>query len=448
MGLVIVGLSLLYLYCYFSQYSKKWQGVGKVVSAVSCIALILGSYYLLVTAGMLSSITGANTKTDYISIIVMDDDPATSVDELNGYNFGIATAVDRTNTDKALADVEDTLGSSVDYTECGTIDQVVAALYAGNVDVIVVNEAYRDTIEETYENFSTDTRIIETYKYVTEISSANSVNVSKEPFVVYISGNDTYGAISQTSRSDVNILAVVNPKTNNVLLLSTPRDSYVELSIAPGSQDKLTHSGIYGIDCSMDTLGNLYGVDINYYIRVNFTGFQNIIDALGGITIENDTAFTSHDSYYFEQGTLELDGLHALHYSRERKAFALGDIQRGINQMKVMKAMIAKMTSPAILTNYSSLMSSVSDSFQTNMSSDEISDLVKLQLGESPDWNIVSYNVSGDTDYRYTYSVSSTALSVVILNEDTVESAKYLINAVMNGEEITQDMADSLTEND
>ena len=448
-AIIIVALSLLYLYTYFTQFgSKGLRRAGTFLSILLCICLVAGTYYVLVTKGALNKISGAKTKTDSISLIVMSQDPAKEVKDLKGYNFGIATAIDRENTDHALKDTSDTLGYDVDYTECGAIDQVVNTLYDGDVDVIVLNEAYRQTIEESRENFSDETRVIVTYKYESVINDANSVNVNTEPFVVYISGNDTYGEIAETSRSDVNILAVVNPKTKNILLLSTPRDSYVELSIAPGSRDKLTHAGNFGVDCSMDTLGNLYGVDVNYFIRVNFTGFQNIIDALGGVTVENDVTFTSHDGYTFEQGTLELDGLHALHFARERKAFAMGDIQRGINQMKVMKAMIKKMTTPAVLNNYSSLMKGVSDSFLTSMDDDEISSLVKMQLKDGSEWNTVSYNVSGTTSYEYTYSVSSTPLSVVNLNETTVQNAKDLIKKVLDGESITQAEADALTQND
>ena len=448
-ALVIVGLSLLYLYTYFTQFgSKTMRRTGTFLSILLCICLAFGTYYILVTKGTLNKISGANTKTDSISLIVMDQDPAKTVEDLNGYTFGIATAIDRENSDHALSDTGNTLGYAVDYKECGVIDQLVDSLYNGDVDVIVLNEAYRQTIEESRVNFSTETRVIITYKYEKELEDANSVDVVSEPFIVYISGNDTYGEIAETSRSDVNILAVVNPKTKNILLLSTPRDSYVELSIAPGSRDKLTHAGIYGIDCSMDTLEMLYDIDINYFIRVNFTGFQNIIDALGGVTVENDVSFVSHDGYTFEQGTLELDGLHALHFSRERKAFAMGDIQRGINQMKVMKAMIKKATSPAILNNYSSLMAGVSDSFLTSMDDKEISALVKMQLKKNTDWNTVSYNVSGTTSSEYTYSVSSTPLSVVILDQSTIDSAKTLINKVLNGESITQQEADSMTKND
>lgn len=446
LSLVIVGLSLLYLYTYFTQYgSKALRRAGTFLSILLCICLGFGTYYILVAKGTLQKIAGAHKKVDSISLIVMDQNPAKNINELNGYTFGIATTIDRTNTDKCIKDVNKELDTTIDTKECGAINEVVSALYDGEVDVIIFNEAYRQTIEESRENFSKETRVIKTYKYESELKKANNVNVKDEPFIVYISGNDTYGAIADTSRSDVNILGVVNPNTKTFLLVSTPRDSYVELSIAPGqTKDKLTHAGIYGVDCSMDTLGNLYGIKTNYFVRVNFTGFQNIIDALGGVTIKNDVAFTSHDGYRYETGTLELDGLHALHFARERKAFTNGDFQRGQNQMKVIKAMVKKMTSPSILSNYASLMSGLTDSFQTNMTDDEISALVKAQLKNNTDWNIVSYNATGTTGSEITYSWPSKPLSVVYLDQTSVDNGKKLIKKVMEGGSVTQAEADAL----
>ena len=448
-AIVIIGLSLLYIYTYFTQFgSKALRRAGSFLSILLCICLGFGSYYILVTKGTLQKISGASKKTDSISLIVMNQNPAKEVSELNGYNFGIATAIDRENTDKCIKDVSKELGYDIDTKECGVIDQLVTSLYDEEVDVIILNEAYRQTIEDTRENFSKETRVIKTYKYESELSKANNVNVKDEPFIVYISGSDTYGEISDASRSDVNILGIVNPKTKTLLLVSTPRDSYVELSIAPGqTKDKLTHAGIYGIDCSMETLGNIYGVKPNYFVRVNFTGFQNIINALGGVSIHNDTAFTSHDGFYFEQGDLDLDGEHALHFSRERKAFKNGDFQRGANQMKVIKAMVKKMTSPAILGNYASLMSSVSDSFRTSMEDDEISSLVKQQLKVGSDWNVVSYSATGTVGNEYTYSYAASPLSIVYLDQTSIDNGKTLIKKVMDGQSVTQEEADALLVN-
>lgn len=279
-------------------------------------------------------------------------------------------------------------------------------------------------------------------------------DITKDPFVVYLSGNDTYGDMSEEGRSDTNIIAVVNPSTQNVLLLSTPRDYYVQLNAdydypvtegfsGSGYYDKLTHAGNFGMGVSIGTLENLYNVDCDFYLKVNFTGFIDIVDGLGGITIENESEFTSWDGYYYPAGTLNLDGEYALNYARERHAFATGDNQRGINQMKIIKAMVEKASSPAILTGYAKIMASVSDNFETNMSQSNISSLVNMQLLKGIDWNIVSYSVTGSGSKSSTYSTSS-SVYIMIPDDTSVANAQALIQSVLNGEEITQEYADSL----
>lgn len=449
--LAIIILSLLFCVTFLSQSSRKFRLFGTILAFILSIVLSLGSYYLLSTAGMLDAITGYTSKVDKISLIVLDDDTATETKDLEFYVFGVLENIDKTNTAKALADVDRIISGNYDTSAYSDANSLVEALYMQEVGVIVFNEAYRDSVLENYPDFTDETRIIQTFTYETKIKkTTSSVKITTEPFIVFLSGNDTYGSISDTGRSDTNILAVVNPTTKTVLLLSTPRDYYVELTgdeFPAGAYDKLTHAGIYGVDVSMNTLGNLYGVDVNYYLRVNFTGFMDIIDALGGITIENPEAFTSWDGYYYPAGTLDLNGLYALNFARERHAFALGDIQRGINQMKVIKAIVAKASSPAILTGYTDIMSGISQSFSTDMTSDEISSLVKMQLNDGGSWNIISYNVSGTNASNTTYTTPSQYLSVVEPDLSTVENAKLLIEAVRNGEEITQEYADGLTNN-
>lgn len=281
-------------------------------------------------------------------------------------------------------------------------------------------------------------------------------NITKDPFIVYLSGNDTYGELDEDGRSDTNILAVVNPTSNDVLLLSTPRDSYLALYAdydfdvtdgfsGDGCYDKLTHAGNYGLGVSIGSLENLYNIDCDFYVRMNFTGFVEIVDALGGVTIENETEFTSRYGYYFPAGTLDLDGEYTLHYVRERYSFATGDMQRGKNQMKVIKALIQKALSPSVLAGYSDILASVEDNFETNLSQGNISALVQMQLLTGADWNIVSFSVSGESTRSTTYSTSS-SVSVLMLDDTDVANAKALIEMVLNGETITQDYADGLAE--
>ena len=272
------------------------------------------------------------------------------------------------------------------------------------------------------------------------LSDAEAKKIAKEPFVVYLSGVDTRGELTEKARSDVNILAAVNPVTKQVVLINTPRDYYVDLA-GTNSKDKLTHAGLYGVQTSMDTLGNLYGVDVQHYIRINFAGFINIVDALGGVDVYSDQAFTSVGSpgYYdpttFAEGWNHLDGKAALAFARERHAFKTGDVQRGINQMKVIDAMLNKIKSPALLMGFSKIMDSAADCFVTSLSQNQISALVRMQLSDFAEWNIESYTVTGSSgSSTKCYSAKGQKLYVMKPDESSVAKAKEMIAAVLGGE--------------
>ena len=273
------------------------------------------------------------------------------------------------------------------------------------------------------------------------LSDAEAKKITKEPFVVYLSGVDTRGELTEKARSDVNIIAAVNPETKQVVLINTPRDYYVDLA-GTNSKDKLTHAGLYGVQTSMDTLGNLYGVDVQHYIRINFAGFINIVDALGGVDVYSDQAFTSVGSpgYYdpttFAEGWNHLDGKAALAFARERHAFKTGDVQRGINQMKVIDAMLNKIKSPALLMGFSKIMDSAADCFVTSLSQNQISALVRMQLSDFAEWNIESYTVTGSSgSSTKCYSAKGQSLYVMKPDENSVNEAKALIAAVLGGED-------------
>ena len=273
------------------------------------------------------------------------------------------------------------------------------------------------------------------------LTGAEANKITKEPFVVYLSGVDNRGELTENARSDVNILAVVNPVTKQAALINTPRDYYVDLA-GTESKDKLTHAGLYGVETSMATLGNLYGVDVDHYIRINFAGFISIIDAIGGVDVYSDQAFTSVGSpgYYdpttFAEGWNHLDGKSALAFARERPAFTTGDIQRGINQMKVIDAMANKLKSPTLLMSFSKLMDAAADCFVTSFSQEQISALVRMQLGDLASWDIQSYTVTGSgAKSSKCYSAKGQSLYVMKPDENSVNEAKALIAAVLGGED-------------
>lgn len=253
-------------------------------------------------------------------------------------------------------------------------------------------------------------------------------------FIVYISGADTWGRASTKSRSDVNILAVGNTSTKKLLLVSTPRDYYVPLANSRGVKDKLTHAGIYGIDNSVGTLEMLYGVDIQYYVKMNFTGFVGIVDAIGGVDVYSDSDFTVGEGLTYVQGMNHMNGIQALAFARERHSFAGGDRARGTHQMEVIKAVLSQAMSPSILYNYADVMNSVSGCFTTDMPQDKIASLVRMQLNDMAGWSISAISVDGSGASKTTFSVPGKRAYVMIPDENTVQAARDAIAAVLSGQ--------------
>ena len=423
---------------------------GSVMTMVLLITLMVGTPYLTKAVNTLGNMTGVNVEMADMGVYVKNDSSVQEVNELSGKTMGIMSVLDRANTDKALEEMQ----LAVATAEYAGISELADGLLSGEVDAILMNNAFLDLLTETegYENILDEIRQIHTQKTETVIENADDDTKGKwnildlfgkedeeaqkrsdRVFTMYISGIDNRGGLIAKSRSDVNILATVNVDTRQVLLVSTPRDFYVPLPISNGQPDKLTHAGIYGVDVSIGTLEMLYGVDIDYYFRVNFAGFEKIIDSMGGVTVNSDYAFTTGGGYSFQKGENHLNGAQALAFSRERKSFSEGDRQRGKNQMAVIKAVINKAMSPAILSSYADIMESVSGSFETSMPYDVIAELVRDMLDKGGSWNIVTYSVNGSGDTRKPYSMSTNAY-VMIPNQETVDTAIEKINQVMNGE--------------
>ena len=335
--------------------------------------------------------------------------------------------------------------------EYDSLPSLIDALLNGETNAVVLNSAYLDVLEEMagYEDIRSQIKEATITQVKTEIPQAAAETEKADTgtqtggqsvFTLYISGVDSRSSeLVSKSRSDVNILAVVNADTRQVVLISTPRDYYVPLSISGGVPDKLTHAGIYGVQVSMDTLAMLYGIDIDYYFRVNFTGFEKIIDALGGITVVSDYTFDSKNEagYHFDQGENYMDGAAALAFCRERYSFATGDNQRGKNQLAVIRGVLNKCLSTDMLLNYTQVLAAVEDSFETSVPYDVLSSLVRSQLGSGGSWNIVSYSVTGTGDNQVPYSMSQ-SVYVMIPDESTVATAKELIQTVLDGGTVTE----------
>ena len=410
--------------------------VGIVCSLIFDVIMGGGIYYLNGAASALKKITTTKTEIALVDVYVNADDTAETIEDANGYRFGVLSELDRENTDEAVSKINEDLGYEIETAEYGNYMQMVDAVEANEIDAFILNTAYMEILAdmEGYQNISERVKSIAEYEveHKTEISEKPVVEKTSDTFTVYVSGIDSREGLVAKSRSDVNIIMTINTKTKQVLLVNTPRDYYVPLPISGGARDKLTHAGIYGVETSMGTLEMLYGVNLDYYFRLNFGGFETIIDALGGITVYSEYSFvTWSHQYYIQEGENYLNGAEALDFVRERYALPGGDHDRGKNQMKVIKAMIQKMTSTDFLLNYSNVLNALAGSFETSIPMDLISEIVKAQLSDGGDWNIVSYAVSGAGDTQPTWSGG--AAYVMWPDESTVETAKALIQQVKDG---------------
>lgn len=430
---VIVVLFLLFALTFGLQYVKnKIFILGIVLSVLISICLAVGVVYLSKANRLLEDVGGATYKTDNMIVVVKKDDLAQNLLDAGNYRFGTQTAVDQENTRLMKEDIESAVGRELLVVEYPSIQEEAQALLDGTIDAAIYNEAFAGIIEDSIEGYSDQVRILYQYGIDTPIEQEET-NV-EEPFNVYISGIDVSGPITTNSRSDVNIIMTVNPNTKKILLTTTPRDYYVTLPGVSGeSRDKLTHAGIYGVDVSMSTLENLYGIDITYYARVNFTSLVTIVDALGGVDVNSEYAFEA-GGYQFQQGINTLNGDQALAFSRERYSFTEGDNQRGRNQEAVLTAILQKAMSPAILTNANQIIASVSDSVETNMTQEDMAKFINMQLSDGASWSIESQAAPGTGDNQACFSSGSQLLYVMWPDDAVVASLSSKMQQILSGQ--------------
>lgn len=426
--------------------------VSKILCSLMVVLLSavygLGNYYLYSTNTTLETVTDQGNKAkNTVSVVALNSSSLENVNSLDGSKLGVLKTIGKEATKKSLADLKK---NNVTYTK-KTYDNMLGmlkALYDGEVDAIVLNEAYRSNVcdLEDYANFNNDTKVIhKTVYYTKENSSSLAVSdITSKPFNILISGNDSFGSLDENSRSDVDMLVTINPVTSTILLTSIPRDSYVkevcnDYACNYGAYDKLTHTGIYGVDTTKDTIENLLDIDINYVYRVNFTSMIDIVDALGGVdvTVPEGMAvskfYTNSNLEGVHEGENHLDGKRALAYSRERKAYIDGDLQRARNQQQVLQAMFKKATSPEIIKNYTSLLKALIGAFDTNMTTQEITSFIKYQIQAKPSWKFEQFVLKGDNDLRMSAELGS-EVSVVILYDSYINIAHDKIQAVLDGQ--------------
>ncbi len=444
--LIIIGLLLLIgIYCLVLIFSKKKSRfiVAAVTLGVIFLALIYGISVCSKFLNAMDNITDNTKELVNISVYVKTEDTAKEFSDIKGDRFGILKTLDRESTDKTIEEINKEIKGTINVSEYDGIIELIEALLNGDIRSMIVNPEYLDIVYDLdqYEGLKDSIRELSNYSIETDTKENSGktepVDTNREVITLYISGIDSRDGLVAKSRSDVNIIATINLKTRQVSLVSTPRDYFVPLSISGGKRDKLTHAGIYGVNVSVETLEMLYGIDIDYYFRVNFTGFERIVDSLGGVEVYSAYAFTSyHHRFKFTKGYNKVNGAQALDFARERYAFKTGDVQRGKNQMELIKAILKKAMSKEILTKYGQVLDSLKGAFETSLPYELIAEIAKGQVYNQGDWNIVSYTVTGTGAHDKPYSLSTNAY-VMIPNMDTVAKAQEMMRQCRDGETLT-----------
>lgn len=439
--LILLGAGTFELITAVVILARRSHVVARVIFCILSVLIgavcVVGTRYLIKTTEFLDNVITDNKNIKTFYVLAKADSEYASIEDLNKKSmyYYNSELVDNTKMlQHVLALVEVEIYAFESNEELGN------ALMKGEVDSIILEASYRTLLEEQLEGFKTSVK--EIYKFELEEQDEDIAkeveSISTTPFVIYIAGVDTWGEIDSVSRSDVNMVAAINPSTHQVLLVTIPRDYYVQLHGTYGVKDKLTHAGIYGINKSVTTVEDLLQTDINYYMKVNFTSLVDIVNALGGITVYSQEAFkTTYDNLNisFKQGYNDINGWEALAFCRERKDFELGDRMRGVNQTAVLSAIIKKACSYSVITRFEDLLAAVEGKFTTNMSLDAMRELVKYQLSTMKEWTVTSLALNGKDAQAYTYAMGLNNLLYVMLPDDSqVQNARDKIDAILNGE--------------
>lgn len=424
----------------------KLNIAAKVLAVILSVFMIVSSLHLSKIKGLIEKATGADSKLHTVHVIVMKDSPYETLDDLikDTDKIGANLDSDAANINDALDEIKEKTGETVEAKSYTNYLNLIDDLYDGTLDAIILNKAYIPLIEEIKDQFEEVTRILETFENTEKIvNSKGPVNVSKDTFTIYVSGIDTYGSINAVSRSDVNMLVTVNPVTNQILLTSIPRDYHVRLN-KNGKKDKLTHAGLYGVDESMKTLENLLNgevtsgekIDVDYFLRVNFSSVTKIVDALGGVNVVSEFSFPAAGKQIVK-GKNTLNGKEALAFTRHRKSLPGGDNDRIKNQQALITGVLNKVMSPAIITNFNRFLSSINGVFEFSLEEENLNKIVKKQLDSMPSWEIISIQLTGrGATSSNVYSWPGRPLYVAEPNYETVKHAADLILKMENNERI------------
>lgn len=430
------------LLCYYTR-----AFVSKIICIVITLVLIFGScmggYYISKTGSLLTNITNVTKHAkNTVSVVVKQSSDIKNKSQLNGLSVGTLRTIGTQGSSKALTELSKD-GIVMNQSEYDSLSAMLEAFYNGEVDAIIINESSRSQIldMESYADFDNNTRVVYQTSYKVEnTDTANAVSdITSKPFNVLISGSDTRGGFDENGRSDVIMVATINPKTSTILLTSVPRDFYVTTACdaadgcMQGALDKITHTGIHGTNTTKRTVEQLLGIEINYTFKVGFDTVTDLVDALGGVDVYVEPGYAVTNQYFsVHEGVNHLNGHDALEYARERYAYTEGDRQRTKNQQQVLMGIVNEATKPSVITKYASIMDAMANTFSTTMSNEEISDLIKYQINNNPKWKMEQYMVDGTGDTLMCAELGDAA-SVMVPDQSTVKMAKDKINAVLAG---------------
>ncbi len=441
-GLVIM---LTVFFCLWVNRRKALRILSLVLSLLLSVCLAMGSFYVTLADDVLTNITGTSYSVKSYVVAVLADDPAENIKDAADYTFGTISLLEGEEYTQAMAKLNEKAGKQLKTEDQSTVEKLYNSLFEKKVGALIYENSYTSTLMELDEEYEHKVKIIEKIdiKKVAKTkkdTTKKAIDVTSDPFIIFISGNDQYGnEISTTGRSDVNILATVNFNTHQVLLTVIPRDYYVPFPGVTGdSRDKLTHAGIYGMDVQIETIENIFDINIDYFVKVNFTSLINIIDAMGGLDINNPYGFgATYEPYYYDEGPIHLTGTEALFYARERKSIEGGDFARGEHQQMIIEAMINQLVSVNTLGCYTALMDALLNCCVTDMTKDQITDLVKKQIDEGGSWEIFRNQAMGDDAFQPSFAAGGSFLSVVVPFRESIEYVSGTIKKVVNGEKIT-----------
>jgi LCP family protein required for cell wall assembly len=427
---------LVFLGLFFNNVKKTLRIISAVLSALLIVTSLAGIGYVTGTINFLDKITSIGDVVTYetYNVIAPIESQVETIEDIELSDVGIYS-INNENYTKAINELKEVV--ECEFVKVDDLETLGNDLLDGEYECILLSEVNYEALEESADGYMEKTKVIYTIDIENiQKDTAVRVGVTEEPFNIFISGIDMYGDINKVSRSDVNMIVTVNPKTNKILLTSIPRDSYVTLPTY-GVKDKLTHAGVYGVNESISAVEELMGIEINYYVKANFTAVENLVDAINGIEVDSDYAFTTKKGRYkITKGMNHLDGKEALSFARERYAFSDGDFQRIIDQQKVIEAIIKKISSSStILMNYNDILGAAEGNMDTNMATDDLKALVKMQIDDMPSWEVEKSSLHEGSDAMLTgYSYPNQALYMFVLNEDAVIEAADKINAVMSEE--------------